>query len=256
MKKPYQGHEVAYRRMRRKGIRSWGEREEVSDPAKRREMDPDDERFLLDVLAQPWAPQGGKAVELGCGTAPMLRWVCWRGFRGLGIDVSRTAIAMARGQSKGLDVRFQRADCCGSLPGRPGAFDLVMDGHCLHCIVRPEDRAAFLGNARRILKRDGLFVVLTMCGPVDRKAFSRLLPHQHLLNRIVYVACDAAADYEGSRVIKGRTCMPTRYIGHWKRLLAKLRGSGFHVRLLRYQGPTADDPFGSLAVAAAVGREM
>ena len=73
--------------MKERGVRSWNERGVGGQPV--RAVDPDAERFLDDVLAQTWAPRAGRALELGCGTGPMLRWLAERGFRGVGIDVSR-----------------------------------------------------------------------------------------------------------------------------------------------------------------------
>jgi SAM-dependent methyltransferase len=126
MKKPYEGHETEYKRMQKKGIRSWGERRRIKGKA----IDADTKRFLSEVLAKPWCPKGGRVIELGCGTGPILRWICKRGFSGLGVDVSRTAIAMAKGQSKGLNIRFKQADiCCTGVEGS-GKFDLAIDGHC------------------------------------------------------------------------------------------------------------------------------
>lgn len=250
MKKSYEGHDIVYQRMRERGVRSWGEREEIGDPGKRTEIDPDDRRLLVDVVGQPWAPRKGKVIELGCGTAPMLRWFCKRGFHGLGVDVSRTAIAMARAQSRGVNARFQQADLCADLPGKPRTFDIALDGHCLHCIVREKDRQAFLLNARRLLRRGGVFIILSMCAPVNRKTFSQLFQRQYLRNQTIYVVCDSAGEYEGSRRIKGQLCMPTRYLGHWKSILAELRRAGFQSQLLRYSAPTEKEPIGCLAVAA------
>jgi len=250
MKKPYDSHELEYRRMKKKGVRSWDERPGSHAPKTRNGIEVNTVRFLNDALAQPWAPNGGKAIELGCGTGPILRHLCKKGFSGLGVDVSKTAIAMAREQSRGLGVRFKQADVCNYPAGKPRTFDLAVDGHCLHCITRQADRKAFLRTVHRLLRNDGLFIVLTMCAPVDRKKFSDVLPTQKLIGRVIYVPYDRAGEYEGTRTVNGRKYLPTRHLGHWRSILTELRTAGFEPQLIRYNRPAANDPIGDLAVGA------
>jgi 2-polyprenyl-3-methyl-5-hydroxy-6-metoxy-1,4-benzoquinol methylase len=80
-----------------------------------------------------------------------------------GIDVSQTALEMARQNAaqRGLSVQFDAADICG-LPGQPERYDLVIDGHCLHCLVYDEHRREALAAIGRLLKADGLFLIETM----------------------------------------------------------------------------------------------
>lgn len=246
MKKPYEGHEDFYRRMRKKGILSWGESVRVKQKA----IDSDAKHFLNDVLSQPFTPRKGKVIELGCGTAPILRLVCRRGFTGLGIDVSKTAIAMAKEQSKGLSIKFERADICNFDVKRIGKFDIAIDGHCLHCIIKPKDRKAFLRSAFNLLKKDGLFIVMSMCSPVNRKVFSRTRNYQKLIGHTVYTHYDTASEYEGFRIIDGQGCLPTRKVLHWKSILTEIRKAGFKIGLFQYKGPADEDLCGDMLVAA------
>jgi SAM-dependent methyltransferase len=246
MRKPYEGHENIYKRMKKKGVRSWNENQRIKGKA----IDADTKRFLTDALAQPWGPKGGKVIEFGCGTGPILRWICKRDFSGLGIDVSKTAIAMAREQSKGLNIRFKRADICCIGVERIGKFDLAVDGHCLHCIIRPEDRKAFLKNSFKLLKKRGLFIVMTMCCPADRKIFSNF-KGQKLINHTIYMPYDKAREYEDFLTFDGRDYMPTRKVPHWKSILSEIQKAGFKIKLLRYNEASGqEDPFGCLSVAA------
>jgi SAM-dependent methyltransferase len=235
--------------MRRKGIRSWGE----SMCVKQKAIDPDTKRFLIDVLSQPFAPKEGKVIELGCGTAPMLRWICTKGFTGFGIDVSKTAIAMAKEQLVGLNIRFKRADICDIDANRIGKFDIAVDGHCLHCIIRAKDRKSFLGSAFKLLKKGGLLIVLSMCSPVDRKVFSQVCKGQRLIKSTTYVPYDKASEYEGFRVIDGQCYMPARKIPHWKSILNEIREAGFQIELFRCSRPTKEVPSGDISVAALKG---
>jgi len=232
--------------MKKKGVRSWDENQGVE----RKAIDADTKRFLTDVFAQPWSPKGGKAIELGCGTGPILRWVCKRDFSGLGIDVSKTAVAMAREQSKGLNVRFKQADICCIDVERAGKFDLVVDGHCLHCIIRSEDRKAFLKNSFKLLKKGGLFIIETMCSPADRKILSNVYKKPKLINHIIYTPFDEAGEYEDFLTFNGRDYMPTRKVPHWKSILSEIQKVGFKIKLFRYNKASGQDPFGYLSVAA------
>ena len=140
-KKPYEGHEIVYQTMKKKGLLVWGQKGSGSTG---KSCQRETKNSLKDVLSQPWAPKSGKVIELGCGTGPILRQVCKKGFSGIGIDVSKTAIAMAKEQSEGLDIKFRQGDVCNLNTKSLGKFDLVIDGLCLHCITDIRDRKAYL----------------------------------------------------------------------------------------------------------------
>jgi SAM-dependent methyltransferase len=246
MRKPYEGHEVIYKRMKKKGILSWDEKRGPGCKA----INADTKRFLTDALTQQWSPKNGRVIELGCGTGPILRWICKRNFSGFGIDVSKTAVAMAKEQSKGFNIRFKCADVCRDNLERMGRFDLVVDGHCLHCIIRPDDRKAFMKNSFKLLKKDGLFIVMTMCSPVDRKIFSNVCNRQKLIDHTIFMLFDEAGEYEDFRTFNGRDYMPTRKVLHWKNILSEVQQAGFKIRLLRYNKAAGQEPFGDLSVAA------
>ena len=243
--KNYQIHEDVYLRLKKKGIRSWG-----NSQGDRKEIDDNSKRFLIDVLAQPWAPKKGKVVELGCGTAPILRLICKKNFTGLGIDVSKTAIQMARQQSKGLNVRFKQADLCQRDIVKPRTFDIAIDGHCLHCITGPKDRKAFLKNTFKLLKTNGFFIVITMCSPIDRKLFAKLYPDQKIIDYKGYVPFNGSSAYSGGLKIKGKDYLPVRYFGHWKTILAEIKNAGFDIKLFRFNPSSKDCPSGDLAIGA------
>jgi 2-polyprenyl-3-methyl-5-hydroxy-6-metoxy-1,4-benzoquinol methylase len=246
MKKPYEGHEIAYRQMRKEGILVWGQKG-IGTTVKSCRAETNN--FLKDVLSQPWAPRGGRAIELGCGTGPILRWVCKRGFSGLGIDISKTAIAMAKEQSKGLDIKFRQGDVCNLSAKSLGKFDLIIDGLCLHCITDMKDRRAYLDNVFKILKDDGLFVLLTMCGPMDRKRFYEICKGHRIVKKVIYVPFEHKS-YRTLSKSDGKSYLPSRYIGHWKDILSEVRGAGFRSKLIRYNSHNRKDFCGTLTVGA------
>jgi SAM-dependent methyltransferase len=246
MKKAYESHEVVYRRIKKDGLLVWGQRGSGSTG---KSCYPETNNFLKDVLSQPWSPKGGRAIEMGCGTGPILRRICKRGFSGLGIDVSKTAIAMAKEQSKGLDVKFVQGDVCNLHTRCLGKFDLVIDGLCLHCITEKKDRRAYLDNVLEILKDDGLFVLLTMCGPMDIKRFLQACKSQKIIGKVIYIPFE---DKNYGRLVKfdGKCYLPSRYIGHWKDILGELRRAGFELKLIRYNANNSKDFCGTLTVGA------
>ncbi len=211
-------------------------------------MHPDINNFLKDVLSQPWAPKNGRVIELGCGTGPILRRVCKRGFSGVGIDVSKTAISMAKEQSKGLDIKFKQGDVCSLNAKSLGKFDIAIDGLCLHCITDVKDRKAYFDNVFKILKNDGLFVLLTMCGPMDRKMFLKVCKGHKIFKKVIYVPVENEG-YKGLARFNGKSYLPNRYIGHWKDILAEVHRAGFELKLIRYNA-NCKDFCGTLTVGA------
>ena len=245
-KKTYEAHEIAYQRMRKEGTLVWGLKGSgTNGKSSRYEIN----GFLKDVFSQPWAPKSGRVIELGCGTGPILRQVCKRKFSGLGIDVSKTAIAMAKEQSKDLDIKFRQGDVCNLNAKSLGKFDIVVDGLCLHCITDIEDRKAYLDNVFKILKDGGLFVLLTMCGPMDRKRFSKACKGHKIVKKVVYVPFEDKS-YGKLAKFNGKNYLPTRYIGHWKNILCEVRQAGFELKLIRYNANNHKDFCGTLTVGA------
>lgn len=245
-KKPYDGHEAVYRKMKEKGLVVWGQKGSGSTGKSCR---PEINNFLKDMLSQDWAPKGGKVIEFGCGTGPILRRVCKKGFSGLGIDVSKTAIAMAKEQSKGLDIKFKQGDVCNLDMQRVGKFDVAIDGLCLHCITEAKDRKAYLENVYKILNDGGLFVLLSMCGPFDKKQLQQVCKGHRLIKKVVYVPFKDKA-YQGLVKFDDQSYLPSRYIGHWKDILVELKQAGFESKLIRYNASNDKNFCGSLMVGA------
>ncbi len=240
--KAYPLHESVYVKMKKQGIESWNGRN--GSPA----IDPDTERFFADAVAQPWFPREGRVLEMGCGTGPLLRWFGQRGFSGLGIDVSKTAINMAKAQSKGMALRFRVGDICDLDVTTYPQHDVCLDGHCFHCIITPEDRARMLANCRRLLKPDGVFILMAMCSPVNREVGFDC--DMRMYGNYIYVPSSKAGDFEKSRTFCGKPYFPNRYIGHWKTILADVRTAGFSVQLARFNRCTQQEFCSDILICA------
>jgi len=103
-----------------------------------------------------------KAVDLGCGTGNYAIYLAGRGFRVTGVDISPTAISIARenAKSKGARCDFIAADVLGDLQEVGGTFDFAYDWELLHHIF-PEQRAKYVENVSRLLNPNGRY--LSVC---------------------------------------------------------------------------------------------
>jgi ubiquinone/menaquinone biosynthesis C-methylase UbiE len=211
MKTNYPGHDSLYKKLRSEGAQGWATEQEVNIYL----------ALLANALQANYAPKSGKLLELGCGDGVNLLWLAERGYEVSGIDIAPTAIAWAEEKLTQhnliADVRVgDVVDLRGYLDN---FFDVVLDGHCLHCIIG-EDRKRFLTNAFRVLKPGGFFHVCTMCGEVTDNAFKEHFdPHSR---------CVFHGDFA------------VRYIGQVADIQEEVRSAGFQIRA-SYLEPRQDE---------------
>ena len=234
MKKVYESHEIAYQNLEKKGATSWNEMYSTEAGKEPDHVGIERQRVIEELLEKNWFPKSGKALEIGCGTGPLIRWINSKGFSSCSaIDISETAIKLAKAQSKGLDISYFKNDFCYSDIFEPESFDFIVDGHCFHCIVEDKDRKIFLEKAYKLLKKEGVFLLGTMCAPFNKKQLSE---KQKFKNNILYV--ESKLELEGSKVFDGKMYMSQRKIEHWKTILSSLKKVGFEVKLFKYEQST------------------
>ena len=156
----YYAHEMAYQQLLSEGGDCWG-----NDDFERVWMAPFLERALLRTKIDERAAP--KTLVLGCGTGPLACLLARRGHHVTGVDMSPTAIEMARMQAKkrGLDIEYLIADVChDELPKT--RYDLIVDSHLLHCIVTEADRQSVFELIHGALAASGHFILETMIGPL------------------------------------------------------------------------------------------
>ncbi len=155
---------------RRQAVRLAAERaREASDAFRRHGADWDENRALglpaaaieaavLDLLP----PRIAAFLDIGTGTGRLLELVAPRTERAFGVDASRDMLALARARFAEHGV----ADRCAvrqadmyRLPLPDGAFDVVALQMVLHYA---EDPPAALAEAARVLRPDGLLVVVDL----------------------------------------------------------------------------------------------
>jgi len=198
----YGRHDTVYRALRARGASGWGT--------------PQEDAILLGQVLSCLPAPPARILELGSG-AGNLTWALARlGYDVDGVDISPTAVGWARERAPAespigkaefrIDNVVALQTCVGS------SLDVVVDGHCLHCIVG-DDRARCLAAVRRVLKPGGRFVALTMCGQIlDERMRAAFDPGKQWL------------------VAQGR---PVRHIGSAPSICAEIVAAGFAIDSVR-----------------------
>ena len=96
-------------------------------------------------------------LDVGCGTGYGSSILADNARAVLGVDISEEAIGFARKNHERTNLRFLVADCC-QLSLRSESAEGVV---CFEVIEHLLDQETFLGEIRRVLKRDGLLVIST-----------------------------------------------------------------------------------------------
>jgi len=103
-----------------------------------------------------------KTIDLGCGTGNYAIYLASIGFDVTGIDISPTAIKIAKenAKKKGVKCNFLVTDVLGNLDEVKETFDFAYDWELLHHIF-PEQRKKYIENVYRILNPKGKY--LSVC---------------------------------------------------------------------------------------------
>ncbi len=166
MKFYYEFHESVYQQLKTNGSIGWGGKKSIEELG-----DPRTLNYLKRCIPDFFTPgENQEALDLGCGTGTTAFLLAQMGFNVTGIDISPTAIEMAKELSKrqNLAIRFEVEDFL-QIKSLKQKYDLIYDSHFLHCIVFEQDRQKFFVNIKDLLKSDGIFILDTM---VMSKTFS------------------------------------------------------------------------------------
>ena len=103
-----------------------------------------------------------KTIDLGCGAGNYAIYLASVGFDVTGIDISPTAIKIAKenAKKKGIECNFLVADVLGDLGEVKETFDFAYDWELLHHIF-PKKRKKYVENVHRILDPRGKY--LSVC---------------------------------------------------------------------------------------------
>ncbi|MDP4237873.1 MAG: class I SAM-dependent methyltransferase [Bacteroidota bacterium] len=103
-----------------------------------------------------------KTIDMGCGAGNQAVYFAGLGFDVTGVDISPTAIQMARENAlkKGVTCHFRIANILGDLKEMTEAFDFAYDWEVLHHVF-PEKRKQYVENVYSILHPGGKY--LSVC---------------------------------------------------------------------------------------------
>ncbi len=189
--------------------------------------------------------RNAKALELGCGTGALSCYLAEEGLAVTGLDVSPSAIAFAQRQAehRRLDVAFAVSDVCAD-PLPPGPFQVVVDGHLLHCVVFESERVGLLAKVAASLADDGEFWVETML----REGYREPDSTWHLDWRgALWVKCKHGVKYAEAIERDGDWWLPQRYLASSsEQVQTELVAAGMRVIEQECCPPTEPDAPGSL----------
>lgn len=127
MRTDYAGHDTMYQRRKAAGHPGWSSEEDIAEI-----------QALFRHDCQTYAiPRQGKILELGCGDGANALWLADIGYTVSGVDIAPSAIAWAqeKARARNLMLDFQVGNVLDLAGYADKTFDLVFDGHCLHCII-------------------------------------------------------------------------------------------------------------------------
>ncbi|MBN1322722.1 MAG: class I SAM-dependent methyltransferase [Methanotrichaceae archaeon] len=99
----------------------------------------------------PELPQDSRILELGCGDGKTLGLAADRGLPVIGLDISKQALALARGAAPAAPLILADAR---ALPFRDGCIDYILAYHVFGHLLEGERRAA-AREAARVLRPGG-----------------------------------------------------------------------------------------------------
>ena len=111
-----------------------------------------------------------KVLEMGCGAGNYVIFLAGKGFIATGVDISATAIEIAKKSSitKKVKCQFLEANVLGEMTEVQDTFDFIYDWELLHHIF-PEDRVRYVDNVYRLLNKAGHY--LSVCFSEDSPQF-------------------------------------------------------------------------------------
>ncbi len=196
----YTLHDQAYLNRKRSGHVGWDSADIIENSI----------RQMNSLLGMLDLPKRATVLDVGCGAGNLSFWLESKGFEVFGTDVSPSAIEWAKeeAEKRGTTVSFTVSDATESLPYPSECFDIVLDNHCLHCIIGV-DRDKYLCNVFNVLKPGGVYIVSTMCRDpkysVDIKGF----------------------DPESSTIIQDGISL--RYLGSAESIIGELHAVGYGI---------------------------
>ncbi|MBN1981832.1 MAG: class I SAM-dependent methyltransferase [Chitinivibrionales bacterium] len=166
-------YDELYKQARSAGFIGWGGTERVNQGPEQ----------VRRILSNPAVPKSGSVLELGCGAGHLCRLLTCQGYLVTGVDISAVALQWAQeyNRSSGENIVYHHGDVCVPSLFDTAAFDLIVDGNCLHCIIGDNRRVVF-ANIHRWLKDNGIFFLSSLCSKTtnDQLLQKNTLAYRHI----------------------------------------------------------------------------
>ena len=116
-------------------------------------------------------PENLTILDLGSGAGENANYLAEMGNQVIGIEISPTAIELARARAKKINITvdYRMADMGEPYPFNNEFFDLVIDVMSSNSLNKKE-RDIYLNEVRRVLKIGGHFFVRALCKDGDKNA--------------------------------------------------------------------------------------
>ncbi|MBY0352728.1 class I SAM-dependent methyltransferase [Candidatus Babeliales bacterium] len=102
--------------------------------------------------------RGTKALDYGSGTGCSAKLLLELGMDVVGVDISEEMLAQARLLCPETEFHLSNN---GIIPASDKTFDLVLSGFVMFCIATQAEVVAYLQEAKRVMKSDGVFIAVT-----------------------------------------------------------------------------------------------
>lgn len=125
---------------------------------------------LFDLINTYTKSKKGVFLDVGCGVGYLLNWLCQNSnSQGVGVDISEAALSLARKLYPNL--RLVKAGVF-DLPFGKESFDVVL---AINLIEHIKNHHQALGEMRRVLKKNGLFILST---PDKNSLYKKIWIHE------------------------------------------------------------------------------
>jgi SAM-dependent methyltransferase len=169
--------------------RSWTERTSADFSWHRSHIEPQ----LVDLVESLTGPPG-VALDIGCGSGTVTRFLAGR-FR-LTIGLDHAVAAVARAVATPADTAVYGVSDAGALPIADGAIALVVDRSCSHVLPDHQMRP-FLDEVARVLEPGGRYAVVARVHSATRRTPSAV-------RRLREIKLRVAARRRGERTLTAR----------------------------------------------------
>lgn len=112
----------------------------------------------IHALIEEYAGPVASVLDYGCGAGRSTRFLKRLGFNTVGVDVSHDMLEQARTKDGAGDYRHIPS---GRLPFEDSCFDLVFASYVFLEVSRLEEIENILKEIKRVLRKDGLNIVVT-----------------------------------------------------------------------------------------------